>query len=219
MSDCKDCPPRPPASAASRDTTQPQDVLDASTFSPPHFNSEGELPRVVIEFCDRCRWLHRASWTQTELFLTFPPTAPTPEQPNLAPGLRSITLVPRNAPETGGRFRVWLLRGQEAAQEQREASWGGWDMVYDRKIEGGFPEMKDLKQRIRNLIAPSKDLGHSDKPSRQQPTSNSASSPEVNAAATGKTEPTPQDPQHGLAEARSDGRLIADDFAPRFRAH
>lgn len=38
-------------------------------------------------------------------------------------------------------------------------------MVWDRKEEGGFPESKELKQRIRDCIAPEKFLGHSDKES------------------------------------------------------
>jgi hypothetical protein len=37
-------------------------------------------------------------------------------------------------------------------------------LIWDRKAEGGFPETKILKQRVRNHIEPSKDLGHSDKP-------------------------------------------------------
>jgi len=36
-------------------------------------------------------------------------------------------------------------------------------MVFDRKIENHFPEPKELKQIIRNIIAPEKSLGHSDK--------------------------------------------------------
>jgi selenoprotein W-related protein len=35
-------------------------------------------------------------------------------------------------------------------------------VVWDRKAEGRFPEMKELKQRIRDHIAPERDLGHSD---------------------------------------------------------
>lgn len=35
-------------------------------------------------------------------------------------------------------------------------------LVWDRKEEGRFPEAKELKQRIRDLIAPEKPLGHSD---------------------------------------------------------
>ncbi|GHD61381.1 SelT/SelW/SelH family protein [Jeongeupia chitinilytica] len=37
-------------------------------------------------------------------------------------------------------------------------------LVWDRKQEGGFPEAKVLKQRVRDVIAPDKPLGHSDRP-------------------------------------------------------
>jgi selenoprotein W-related protein len=36
-------------------------------------------------------------------------------------------------------------------------------VVFDRKRENGFPEIKNLKQRIRDIVNPGKPLGHSDK--------------------------------------------------------
>lgn len=36
--------------------------------------------------------------------------------------------------------------------------------VWSRKGEGRFPEITELKQRVRDVIAPDRDLGHSDKP-------------------------------------------------------
>ncbi|WWC89723.1 uncharacterized protein L201_004648 [Kwoniella dendrophila CBS 6074] len=110
-----------------------------SAFKAP--NPIDVKPSIIIEFCDRCRWAPRATWIQTELFLTFP-----------NPLIRSITLLPLNAPETGGRFRVWVDIGKGKGDE----------LVWDRKTEGGFPELKILKQRIRNLIQPDLNLGHSD---------------------------------------------------------
>ena len=35
-------------------------------------------------------------------------------------------------------------------------------VFWDRKTEGGFPELKVLKQLIRDFVSPEKDLGHSD---------------------------------------------------------
>jgi predicted Rdx family selenoprotein len=70
--------------------------------------------------------LHRATWVQTELFLSFPP-----------PTIASITLFPRNAEDTAGRFRVWVT----AQGEQK--------LVWDRKTEGGFPEVKVLVRHSR----------------------------------------------------------------------
>lgn len=37
------------------------------------------------------------------------------------------------------------------------------EIVFDRKRDGGFPEIKELKQMIRDKVAPTKSLGHSDK--------------------------------------------------------
>ena len=34
--------------------------------------------------------------------------------------------------------------------------------LWSRQAEGRFPEIKEIKQRIRDRIAPEKDLGHSD---------------------------------------------------------
>ena len=35
--------------------------------------------------------------------------------------------------------------------------------VFDRRVEGRFPEIKELKQIIRDIVNPEKSLGHSDK--------------------------------------------------------
>jgi selenoprotein W-related protein len=35
--------------------------------------------------------------------------------------------------------------------------------VFDRKEAGGFPEIKELKQWVRDVVAPGKDLGHADR--------------------------------------------------------
>jgi selenoprotein W-related protein len=36
-------------------------------------------------------------------------------------------------------------------------------LIFDRKTEGRFPEIKELKQLVRDKVAPEKSLGHSDK--------------------------------------------------------
>ncbi|MBI1320607.1 MAG: SelT/SelW/SelH family protein [Candidatus Hydrogenedens sp.] len=35
--------------------------------------------------------------------------------------------------------------------------------VWERKADGGFPEAKALKQRVRDIIDPDRDLGHADR--------------------------------------------------------
>lgn len=94
----------------------------------------------------------------TELLLTFPP-----------PTLTAVSIVPLNSDDTVGRFRVWLEVGD-----------GSPILVWDRKVNDGFPELKVLvsnltahdvvltlaqKQSIRDHIQPGRSLGHSDKKS------------------------------------------------------
>jgi selenoprotein W-related protein len=54
-----------------------------------------------------------------------------------------VTLVPG----TGGIFEV-----RSAGQR-----------LWSRKDEGRFPDIKELKQRVRDVVAPEKPLGHSDR--------------------------------------------------------
>lgn len=80
---------------------------------------------------------------QTELLLTFPTTSPK--------GLKAITVVPRTAEDTGGRFRVWLYREADVVGERGERCKGA-ELVWDRKIEGRFPEMKELVSMVLQLM-------------------------------------------------------------------
>lgn len=58
--------------------------------------------------------------------------------------LSGVTLIPG----TGGIFDVRL----------------DGTTIFSRKEQGRFPESKELKQLIRDRIAPGRDLGHSDRP-------------------------------------------------------
>lgn len=53
-------------------------------------------------------------------------------------------------PDTDGRFEVHC-NGQ---------------LIWERKADGGFPDAKQLKQRIRDVIDPERDLGHVDRHSK-----------------------------------------------------
>ena len=37
------------------------------------------------------------------------------------------------------------------------------EVLFSRKREGRFPEAKEVKQKVRDRVAPGKDLGHSDR--------------------------------------------------------
>lgn len=57
--------------------------------------------------------------------------------------LQSVSLKPS---ETNGSFIISVDNNK----------------VFDRKEYGGFPEIKELKQLIRDIVSPGKSLGHSD---------------------------------------------------------
>ncbi|WP_163390286.1 SelT/SelW/SelH family protein [Enterovibrio norvegicus] len=57
--------------------------------------------------------------------------------------IESLTLHP----DTGGRFEVHCND----------------EMIWERKRDGGFPDAKQLKQRVRDVIDPRRDLGHVDR--------------------------------------------------------
>jgi selT/selW/selH-like putative selenoprotein len=113
-------------------------------------NAPVHLPRVAITFCTQCRWMLRAAYFAQELLSTF------------GGSLGEVALIPA----TGGLFTVHLTykpvgEGESSDVQTREV------LLWDRKAEGGFPETKILKQRVRNHIEPGKDLGHSDKPANK----------------------------------------------------
>jgi selenoprotein W-related protein len=87
---------------------------------------------VDIEYCVGCRWMLRASWAAQELLTTFA----DPSKPEEGRTVRSVRLIPSQG-QGGGIFRVKV----------------NGELVWDRKIDGGFPEMKDLKQRVRDRFS------------------------------------------------------------------
>lgn len=88
------------------------------------------------------------------------------------PIIQAVSLIPLKSEDTAGRFRVWLFLSAHESPI----------LIWDRKIEGGFPELKALvsilfslptvcpvqigllqKQKIRDIVQPGVSLGHSDK--------------------------------------------------------
>jgi len=57
--------------------------------------------------------------------------------------LGSVALIPG----TGGIFEIHV----------------NTTLIWERKRDGGFPDARALKQRVRDVIAPDRDLGHLDR--------------------------------------------------------
>ena len=54
---------------------------------------------------------------------------------------------------------VALVPGTGGVFEVRAAG----ELVWSRERDGGFPEITELKRRVRDQVAPEKDLGHADR--------------------------------------------------------
>ena len=82
----------------------------------------------------------RSAWLMQELLTTFNGT------------LAEVALVPNH--EGSGKFECMLT----TATLDEEVVYCLWS----RDVEGAFPEAKELKQRVRDLVDPARNLGHSD---------------------------------------------------------
>ena len=87
---------------------------------------------IKIEYCTGCRWLLRSAWLAQEILSTF-------EKEGV-----QVLLSPS---KEGGTFLISILETDT--------------LLWDRRQDGGFPEAKEIKQRLRNALYPLKDLGHS----------------------------------------------------------
>ena len=88
---------------------------------------------IIIEYCPGCRWLLRAGLMAQELLSTF-------EQE-----IDEVRLKPNK--EVSGTFKITCNQ----------------NLIWCRKIEGGFPDIKELKKRVMDVINPDKELGHLDR--------------------------------------------------------
>ena len=89
--------------------------------------------KVIINYCPGCRWLLRSSWMAQEILTTFENE------------VDEVSLRPFR--EKSGTFQIFCND----------------ELIWCRVRDSGFPEIKELKQRIRDHISPDKNLGHSDR--------------------------------------------------------
>ncbi|GMM50247.1 hypothetical protein DASB73_012050 [Starmerella bacillaris] len=95
-----------------------------------------KYPKVRIDFCTKCKWNLRAAWYAQELLQTFDSQ------------LGEVAMSPAD----GGVFQVYVQLQSDLEPQ----------LVWDRK-EKGFPESKELKQVVRDLVDPARNLGHCEK--------------------------------------------------------
>ncbi|KAL5365592.1 Rdx family-domain-containing protein [Aspergillus floccosus] len=115
----------------------------ASQDQPSKLTQSIDLPRITIKYCTQCKWMLRAAYFAQELLSTF------------STDLGEVALVPA----TGGVFTVTMYHaaGDIPSADVHQT------VLWDRKTNGGFPEVKVLKSLVRNVVDPSRDLGHTDR--------------------------------------------------------
>lgn len=85
-------------------------------------------PKITIVFCLRCKWNLRSAWYLQELLQTF------------GEELGEVSLVPGPV----GTFKV--LGYKNSSNEESEI------VIWDRSLDGGFPDSKYLKQRVKEML-------------------------------------------------------------------
>ncbi|KAH8431766.1 SelT/SelW/SelH family protein [Aspergillus melleus] len=165
-------------------TPPPAATARANPGSGPGTES-GPRPRIAIQYCTQCKWMLRAAYFAQELLSTF------------STDLQEVSLVP----STGGIFTVTIYH--TITQSHPETSQSHPDggnqfqgqvtatQLWDRKTDGGFPEVKVLKSLVRNIVAPGRSLGHTDRALNKGQTGTSTSTPTPAAASTPATISTP----------------------------
>ena len=76
-----------------------------------------------------------------------------------ATSLGEVSLIP----STGGVFTVSIIHAASPSSPSQSPT---TTQLWDRKTNGGFPEVKHLKQLVRDVIDPARGLGHVDRDHR-----------------------------------------------------
>ncbi|KAI1991356.1 hypothetical protein LOZ53_002918 [Ophidiomyces ophidiicola] len=169
----------PPPAAGYLDPEIPEQVATAQ-LSNSLFRGAAvqvQLPRVTIQYCTQCRWMLRAAYYGQELLSTFSTI------------LGEVALIP----STSGTFTISILYKSDADFATQET------MLWDRRLNGGFPETKQLKSLVRNIIDPNRGLGHIDRAmarsqlqqQQQPPIENTTEEMQQPAVMTGAAPPPP----------------------------
>ncbi|KFY73387.1 hypothetical protein V499_06523 [Pseudogymnoascus sp. VKM F-103] len=123
-------------------------------------------PRIVIKFCTQCKWMLRAAYFAQELLSTFSTDLGEVALQPATGGVFSIEIFYNTTPGSTSQAETGTITSLTVESK----------LLWDRKTEGGFPETKEIKRRVRDIIDPNRDLGHVDgkkkaiSPSAETPT-------------------------------------------------
>lgn len=170
-------------------TAEPSKPTDTSKLTEPSkapapTQSQGPitLPRLTIRFCTQCKWNLRAAYYAQELLQTFGDALGEVALQPATGGAFVVTLFTQHrrrqhddrsdgdesTPTTTNSTTEGTSTNADAS-----AGAGGEEIsiqrtvLWDRKVDGGFPETKVLKGRVRDVLEPGRSLGHTDRALRK----------------------------------------------------
>ncbi|XRM39883.1 hypothetical protein ABZX51_003215 [Aspergillus tubingensis] len=131
------------------------------------------LPRITIKYCTQCKWLLRAAYFAQELLSTFSTQLGEVALVPATGGVFTVTMYHSSSSSTSSSTSTGTAQGEEVPVPVVVAGTGNGNeeedddvteiILWDRKTNGGFPEVKVLKSLVRNVVDPSRDLGHTDR--------------------------------------------------------
>ncbi|KAF6006788.1 hypothetical protein HII13_004869 [Brettanomyces bruxellensis] len=142
----------------SQQVNPPRPKSESSTKSnPENDNIMLDYPIVSIAYCVRCKWMLRAAWYQQEILQTFASKEDPEATEKAGDGFSKLTInsVLLKPSLVAGTFTI--------AIKPRRAD--NWTVLWDRKMNGGFPDSKVVKQKIRDIVKPGLKMRHLDRPS------------------------------------------------------
>ncbi|PTB47241.1 uncharacterized protein TrAFT101_004093 [Trichoderma asperellum] len=157
------------------------------------------LPRITIQFCTQCKWMLRAAYYAQELLSTF------------SLSLGEVALQP----STGGTFIVTIhtpaTTASSSSSSPSEPPSIQSTILWNRKTDQGFPETKELKRRVRDVIEPGRDLGHVDRNHRRPAADAAAAATETKAVAEGDAKKEETEPEKKQDSAASGAGIVCED--------
>ncbi|KAL7820228.1 Rdx family domain-containing protein [Trichoderma aethiopicum] len=142
------------------------------------------LPRITIQFCTQCKWMLRAAYYAQELLSTFSLSiGEVALQPSTG-GTFIVTIYHHNTPSSSSISSTTTSSSELSAAAAAETKVQS-TVLWNRKTDGGFPETKDLKRRVRDVIEPGRNLGHVDRDHHRPSPSTATTTNTTNTAAAG----------------------------------
>ncbi|KAK9262372.1 Rdx family-domain-containing protein [Lipomyces tetrasporus] len=142
-------------------------------------------PHVSIEFCTACKWNLRAAWYAQELLSTF------------STELGEVSMIPGS----GGTFIVRLTPNADADEI----------VIWNRKDKNGFPDSKDLKRLVRDILFPARDLGHVDRHAKEGTSAKPPQSATLSYADTSSAEQQLPTATTAMRDEKSTEKILDDD--------